>query len=167
MTRADSTAPGRFCEACQAIPQSGYCNLAGCPTTPDESSQDDLVQRAERMVMALEAWAKGIGPHSNFRDVAGAFAKTVRLIIPHIKDVQTATACCDICGKRGGWFPSPTPGEYAMALCDEHSGNWVMVPREPTQAMLDAAVYEDSNLTPEAYVQVWASMLAAGLRTEK
>lgn len=25
---------GYFCPACQAIPQAGYCNLAGCPTAP-------------------------------------------------------------------------------------------------------------------------------------
>jgi hypothetical protein len=25
---------GKFCPACQAIPQAGYCNLAGCPLAP-------------------------------------------------------------------------------------------------------------------------------------
>lgn len=28
-----------FCPACQAIPQAGYCRLAGCPTAPSEAAR--------------------------------------------------------------------------------------------------------------------------------
>lgn len=31
-----------YCRACQAVPQAGYCNMAGCPTAP---SPNDLLRR--------------------------------------------------------------------------------------------------------------------------
>jgi hypothetical protein len=45
------TTLGKFCIACQAIPQAGYCNLAGCPSRPPTDCpsppQSDQVEEAQ------------------------------------------------------------------------------------------------------------------------
>lgn len=40
-----------YCKACEAVPQAGYCKMAGCPTNPEPSEP----VRDERD--AFEAWA--------------------------------------------------------------------------------------------------------------
>lgn len=43
---------GKFCEACQAIPQIGYCKLAGCPMRPSATPMD-----FETCLERLASWA--------------------------------------------------------------------------------------------------------------
>lgn len=39
---------GKYCADCQAIPQIGYCKLAGCPTRPVDNTESSLPNTPDR-----------------------------------------------------------------------------------------------------------------------
>lgn len=89
---ADDQPMGKFCDACQAIPQHGYCNLAACPNaviaghkTMTDGSHEPLRRfEADRMLADIEARDRRLAEtmpddHAALVVMGGAYERLRRL----------------------------------------------------------------------------------------
>lgn len=92
------------------------------------------------------------------------------------QDYQTATKrrpSCFVCGKEfeASAAARAAPGRGVIEACSKvcaadprFSGGFVLVPREPTEAMLIAAMSRPIDNDEPLYIGVWRAMVAAAER---